>query len=499
NSIGNEDDIVFQRKSKKVGKSSDIESPLCAVKKCRRLLSTSESSSDESTDFYKPVLTQDDFQSNNRNLPASMRAPKSCRNPKHEGRQFLDEEAEISQDTENISSDESEKSENEEDSLLIDFLNDGTQLSQVLNDSEMKSVYLQSVCSPFVGNMYKMVHKKYDSTNIFSQIPEQDETYLEDSFCVNDEEEHPINDSSEEVCVYFNLLNEDSFVDGRKKYHTRRSPKLKRSRTQNNFAFKKKKLSRIIIPDDSSEEENIVNVNDKTESDNVISDISICSKTEKQDDCLQKSLLSESLKRDKVFVEPNIVNNSIKEEQKEPLNIKCTVSKALDTKPQCNNKIRPLLNAVSLKDCKNFTAQPKLHSDLEDVNSKPLMLCGSSSTGNLDFTPTSLGLPEKRQTTCILVDSREISSGSEVISFLRTIHGLEVEVCTLNGCDYIVSNRMAVERKFQSEMINNMNRSKLIEKIQYLQNIFERICVIVEKDREKTGLYLNDVFPCFLG
>ncbi|XP_051833657.1 Fanconi anemia group M protein [Antechinus flavipes] len=499
NSIGSEDDVVFQRKSKKlkkdhlkspkVGKNSDVDSPLCASKKCRRVLSTSESSSDESTDFHKPVLTQDDFQNNTRNPLKPVRALKSYRNLKHEARQFLDEEAEISEDAETISSDESEKSENEQDSSLLGFLNDGTQLSQVLNDSEMKSVYLQSVRSPLVGNMYKMVHKKYDSMNIFSQIPEQDETYVGDSFCVSDEEEHSINDSSEEVCVDFSLINEDSFVDGRKKYHTRHSAKLKRIKTQKNFAFKKKKGSRIIIPEDSSEEEDIVKVNDQTESDNVI--VGICSKTERQDDCFQKSLLSGSLKRDEVLAEPNAVNNSIKEGQKRPLNIKCSVSNALDTKPQCNYKIRTLSNADSPKDCTNFAAQSKLNNDLEDVNSEPLVLHNSSSTENLVLTPPSLGLPEKRQRNCILVDSREIASGSEVISSLRTIHGLEVEVCPLNGCDYIVSNRMAVERKSQSEMINNMNRCKLIEKIQYLQNIFERICVIVEKDREKTGAALK--------
>ncbi|XP_044517991.1 Fanconi anemia group M protein [Gracilinanus agilis] len=496
NGIGSEDDVVFQRKSKKVkrdhlkspkvGKSSDIESPVCAVKKCRRLLSTSESSSDESIDFHKSVLTQDDFQNNKRNPPKGVRVLKRYRNLKHEGRQFLDEEAEISEDAEGISSDESEKSENEQDSLLVDFLNDGTQLSQVLNDSEMKSVYLQSVRSPLVGNMYKMVHKKYDSMNIFSQIPEQDESYSGDSFCVSDEEEHPINDSTEEVCIDFNLLNEDSFVDGRKKYHTRRLAKLKRIKAQNNFAVKKKKVSRIIVPDDSSEEENIVNVNDKTESAYVIGG-SICSKTEKQDDCLQKAQISGPLKREEEPVKPIAVNNSITEGQKRPLNIKYTVSEDLDENHQCDHKIRSLLNADSLIDCKNFTAQHKINSDLVDVNSKPLVLCTSSSNQNLIMTPTSFELPEKSKRTCILVDNREISSGSEIISSLRTTHGLEVEVCPLSGCDYIVSNRMAVERKSQSEMTNSMNRSKLIEKIQYLQNIFERICVIVEKDREKKG------------
>lgn len=104
-------------------------------------------------------------------------------------------------------------------------------------------------------------------------------------------------------------------------------------------------------------------------------------------------------------------------------------------------------------------------------------------------TYTPLGLQQEREKTYILVDSREISSGLGVISSLRAAQGLQVEVCPLNGCDYIVSNRMVVERKSQSEMLNSINKNKLIEQIQHLQSMFERICVIVEKDREKTGLF----------
>lgn len=98
-------------------------------------------------------------------------------------------------------------------------------------------------------------------------------------------------------------------------------------------------------------------------------------------------------------------------------------------------------------------------------------------------------LPQEGQRPCILVDSREITSGSEIISSLRAVHGFHVEVCPLNGCDYIVSNRMVVERRYQSDMLNSINKNKFIDQIQYLQSMFERICVIVEKDREKTGLY----------
>jgi Fanconi anemia group M protein len=109
-------------------------------------------------------------------------------------------------------------------------------------------------------------------------------------------------------------------------------------------------------------------------------------------------------------------------------------------------------------------------------------------------THTSLKLPQEGKRTCILVDSHEITSGLEVISSLRAVHGLQVEVCPLNGCDYIVSNRMVVERRSQSDMLNTISKNKLIQQIQHLQSMFERICVIVEKDREKTGLHFKMFF-----
>lgn len=52
----------------------------------------------------------------------------------HVARKFLDDEAELSEeDAEYVSSDENDESENEEDSSLLDFLNDETQLSQAIN------------------------------------------------------------------------------------------------------------------------------------------------------------------------------------------------------------------------------------------------------------------------------------------------------------------------------------------------------------------------------
>lgn len=96
-------------------------------------------------------------------------------------------------------------------------------------------------------------------------------------------------------------------------------------------------------------------------------------------------------------------------------------------------------------------------------------------------------LPDRGTALCVLVDSREISSGTDVISSLKAVHGVKVQVCSLGSSDYVVSNRMAVERKLQSELLSSVNRSKVTQRIQRLRSMFERVCVIVEKDRTKPG------------
>ncbi|XP_067593013.1 Fanconi anemia group M protein isoform X1 [Pseudorca crassidens] len=487
-----EDDEIFRRKSKKTKgnvlespenqKNSEVDSPLHAVKKRRVPPNRLDlSSSDESENFSKRDPQSADFKDHNKR---GIKVQKRLSHLKLVARKFLDDEAELSQeDAECVSSDENDESENEQDSSLLDFLNDETQLSQAINDSEMRAIYMKSVRSPLMNNRYKMVHKKHNNINIFSQIPEQDETYLEDSFCV-DEEESCKSQSSEEVCVDFNLITEDCFASRSKKYKTRRAVKLKQMKMRQNCASSKKKLCRIILPDDSSEEEN--DVNDKQESSTVINPSAV-TKSEQQNHCLNLVPSGSSL-QSRDHSNP-VVNQSPNQRQQTPLNLKVTVSDVSDFKPQSRTKIEPTSSSFttvdSQKDCRKFPIQLKDTSALEDSGTS-VAYC-SNSRPRLAGTHASLRLPQEGQRTCILVDSREITSGSEVISSLRAVHGLQVEVCPLNGCDYIVSNRMVVERRSQSEMLNSTNKNKLIEQIQYLQSMFERICVIVEKDREKTG------------
>ncbi|XP_058285381.1 Fanconi anemia group M protein [Hylobates moloch] len=490
-----EDDEIFRRKVKKAKgnvlnspedqKNSEVDSPLHAVKKRRFPINRSElSSSDESENFSKPCLQLEDFKVCNRNARRGIKVRKRQSHLKHVARKFLDDEAELSEeDAEYVSSDENDESENEQDSSLLDFLNDETQLSQAINDSEMRAIYMKSLRSPMMNNKYKMIHKTRKNINIFSQIPEQDETYLEDSFCVDEEESCKGQSSEEEVCVDFNLITDDCFADRSKKYKTRRAVMLKQMMEQN-CAHSKKKLSRIILPDDSSEEEN--NVNDKRES-NIAVNPSTVKKNKQQDHCLN-SVPSGSSLQSKVHSSPR-VNPLAKQSKQTSLNLKDTISEVSDFKPQNHNEVQsttpPFTTVDSQKDCRKFPLPQKDGSALEDSSTSGASC--SKSRPHLAGTCTSLRLPQEGKRTCILVGGHEITSGLEVISSLRAIHGLQVEVCPLNGCDYIVSNRMVVERRSQSELLNSVNKSKFIEQIQHLQSMFERICVIVEKDREKTG------------
>ncbi|KAJ7420507.1 hypothetical protein BTVI_21130 [Pitangus sulphuratus] len=61
------------------------------------------------------------------------------------------------------------------------------------------------------------------------------------------------------------------------------------------------------------------------------------------------------------------------------------------------------------------------------------------------------------------------------------------EVCSLGTSDYIVSTRLAVERTFQSELQGPGNRNRLSQRLQRLQGLFQRVCVILETDRTRPG------------
>ncbi|XP_022090579.1 Fanconi anemia group M protein-like isoform X2 [Acanthaster planci] len=85
----------------------------------------------------------------------------------------------------------------------------------------------------------------------------------------------------------------------------------------------------------------------------------------------------------------------------------------------------------------------------------------------------------------ILIDSKELSSSAQIVSILTLKHNLNPHICLLSGCDYIVSARMGVEKKSMSDFGNGANKNKLIDRVRHLCDLFDRPCLILEKDRVK--------------
>ncbi|XP_061210567.1 Fanconi anemia group M protein isoform X1 [Neopsephotus bourkii] len=486
-----EEELVFRRKNRRkknvlkspdVMNDSDFESPICARKR-RHPRNMSDMSSDDSMDFHKNShRTINNSTASNKNQLRSTKRPKvkSSFTNKTAARQFLDEEAELSQqDADCVSSDETDDAENELNSSLVQFLNDDVEITQVLNDFEMKGIYLKSVRSPALGNRYKMVHREFNAMEIFSQIPEQDQAYAEDSFCVVEEEEETCKkseSSEEEVSINFDFLNNENFTNGRKQYLTRRRQKVNQASMEENYSapMQKKKLSRIVVLSDSSGEETSV-INEKPMKTD-------CVEAQQENAKLPKSFPSVFSAQHKEIARESTVHHSTDDKSNMLLGLKASVSEMLDFHP--DHQVRSFSPAItsSALGKENLQASSEVVSSLKNGSrSTSVPSCSTSKT------PSSRDPLEKKPSLCVLVDSREISSGAEVISSLKAVHAVKVQVCTLSSSDYIVSNRMAVERMFLSELLNSMNRTKVTQRIQCLQSMFERTCVVVETDRIKPG------------
>ncbi|NWS35015.1 FANCM protein, partial [Polioptila caerulea] len=315
----------------------------------------------------------------------------------------------------------------------------------------MRAVYLSSVRSPALGRGCRTVPREFSPSAVFSQIPEQDTTYAEDSFCVGDEEEEEEAESGcseEEMCVSFDLLS-----SSRGRYLTRRARRLQQARLGGSTPspLQKRKPSRIVVLSDSSEEEPLE------------------APAGQEKGQLPRALPSA----------PSAQHRSgagaptAPQDTQRLLGLETSESGLLDVPPEHPSR------STDLQAAGEVSAQGGLGASLWGAIPVP----GLPSLAGISRVPG-----DHSPSLCILADSREISSGPQVISCLRAVHGLRVQVCSLGTSDYIVSNRLAVDRVFQSELQSPGNRNKLSQRLQRLQGVFERICVVVETDRVRPGV-----------
>ncbi|NXL13465.1 FANCM protein, partial [Setophaga kirtlandii] len=348
----------------------------------------------------------------------------------------------------------------------------------------MRAVYLSSVRSPALGSRYRMVHRDFNPAAIFSQIPEQDMAYAEDSFCVGDEEEEaPSGCSEEEECVDLALLTREG---SRQRYLTRRRRRLSQARRAGSSPapLHRKKPSRIVVLSDSSEEE-------------------MGGSRERPLEAGQgkgqfpKAVPSTPSAQPRSGAGEGTAPQAGGQDTERLLGLEASMSGELGPAPEQPGRSTSIPTAGS--GCRNtdLQAAAEVSSSLKTHGSTSGSACPavpnpSSATARISsHSPSPAGIPrvpgEPSPSLCILADSREISSGPEVLSCLRAGHGLRVQVCSLGSSDYIVSNRLAVDRVLQSELQSPGNRNKLSQRLQRLQGIFERICVIVETDRVRPG------------
>ncbi|XP_036448740.1 Fanconi anemia group M protein [Colossoma macropomum] len=449
-SSDSEDEVVI-RKQGHQGKVNPLASP-----------ESEESEAESVYDFKQTSVTQHKVSRPCKRSHTTMKSKKAMH---REGKQFLDEEAELSEEGGSASSDEYDGEEL--DQSLQGFVVDTTQFSQGLNDSEMHGFYLKSVKSPAIGNKFRMVYKSRCSKDIFSQVPEQDETYAEDSFVVSGSELEEVGSAAdeEEEEAEVEIMPEDSYVDGRRLYATRHRIRLRQTRTTGEMADLqtkvpwKTKRSRIVQMEDSSDSEE--------EGEGKKRKMLLAEET-----CISERPDEKSFKALQLHSLPGFEHSQ---------NVERSTKQVMQQQEEMTRQ--KFRNQALLSEKLDF--KESLSTSL--VTAQAAGASFSVADGPVDFGVSIIQAPASPPCVSILVDSHCISSGAEIVSSLRLKHGAAVQVCSLVNCDFIVSNRMAVEWQSESDIANPQSRKRLQDRIQSLQALFDRVCFIVEKDRTKPG------------
>uniref|UniRef100_UPI0037E7E5E7 Fanconi anemia group M protein n=1 Tax=Semicossyphus pulcher TaxID=241346 RepID=UPI0037E7E5E7 len=457
---------------------SDVDSPLVVNRKRAAALNTTD-------ETESGAVSDEDFQNESVFIHRAAAAErqgvqqsKDKRAARRKGRQFLDAEAELSEEGTDVSSDEEDG--DEQNRSLEGFVVNNTHFSEGLNDSEMCGVYLKSVRSPAVQGKFKMSYKNQHNMDIFSQVPEMDETYAEDSFVVGSEVEEV--ESSEEGEENIELMPEDSYVEGRRQYATRRRVFIHKARAGAKTAAEpapeqKAKRSRVIRVQDSSEDETeeVGRKKSLTAEGGAAAPSwtkTVLQETSRPQQQLQKPSSSSSTCSSSTMASKVLMLSRAK---------RCSVT-AEEQNERCRQRIE---NQHVLSDELDF-AKPDL---LPPSRKQPQALPASSSVPQISpaLNASVSASPAPPGPVSILADSRCISSGVELMASLRQRHGATVHICSLDGSYFIVSNRMAAERHSQSDLASMQNRKRLAERVNSLQGLFERVCLIVEKDKTKPG------------
>jgi Fanconi anemia group M protein len=84
----------------------------------------------------------------------------------------------------------------------------------------------------------------------------------------------------------------------------------------------------------------------------------------------------------------------------------------------------------------------------------------------------------------ICIDSNEASKQHSLISYLK-FNGFNVDIKPLDICDYVISDRVGVERKVASDFLSSVKDGRLFNQANAMAEIYEKPIIILEGQMKK--------------
>ena len=84
----------------------------------------------------------------------------------------------------------------------------------------------------------------------------------------------------------------------------------------------------------------------------------------------------------------------------------------------------------------------------------------------------------------ICIDSNEASKRRDIVNYLR-LSGFTVDIQKLDVCDFIVSDRVGIERKDTSDFLGSMKDGRLFKQAQAMAEVYTKPILILEGQMTK--------------
>ena len=84
----------------------------------------------------------------------------------------------------------------------------------------------------------------------------------------------------------------------------------------------------------------------------------------------------------------------------------------------------------------------------------------------------------------ICIDSNEASNRRDIVNYMR-LSGFTVDIQKLDVCDFVVSDRVGIERKDTSDFLGSMKDGRLFKQAQAMAKVYEKPILILEGQMKK--------------